>query len=375
MTEALYIHIPFCLSKCPYCSFSSTSCHDEKVQDQYVDVILRQIKARLQRGGALQTVFLGGGTPTILSSANLEKLLTCCCEYGKTSTDTEISIEANPKTLSGEKLRRLKTFGVNRLSVGIQSFNEQELKWLGRPYSVKDVDEIVDSALSAGFFNISLDLMYGLPFQTEELWQKSLERALSYPVTHLSIYQLTVEAGTPYEKGVAGGKLILPAEDTIEELDSITKELTDGAGFERYEISNYARPGYSCSHNINYWRNNEYFGVGAGAVEYLNGERCWYAEDVKAYLQMSSSGDIEPTERELLDREASFRETVIMGLRMSRGVSLSRLRCRYKIEPEAYYGDTLKKLIGLGMLTIEEDHLRLTHEGMSLANTVMAELV
>lgn len=375
MVESLYIHIPFCLSKCPYCSFSSTAHHDRSIQDQYVEVLMNQIAERLQGSGSLKTLFFGGGTPTILSVENLEKLLNCCFKYGKLIEGAEISIEANPKTISHEKLRRIKEAGVNRLSIGVQSFNEQELKLLSRPYSVADVEEIIDSAAAVGFSNVSLDLMYGLPLQTEKLWQKSIEKALSYPVQHLSIYQLTVEEGTPYANMLNSGNLLLPDEDTIEGIDTITGELTDTAGFMRYEISNYARKSFECHHNISYWQNLEYFGIGAGAVEYLDRERRWYETEVHRYLEQGRKGAMKPKQIEVLDKEASFRESVIMGLRMIEGVSIDTLLERYGIDCREYYGDILRSLLAMEMVEIQQDRLCLTEKGLRLANTIMAELV
>jgi len=375
MIEALYIHIPFCLSKCPYCAFNSFAGFEPALIDEYVEVISRQIRQRLPGSDPLKSIFFGGGTPTILSTINLQKIFDAVGQSCSIAPGAEITVEANPRTVSAEKLELLLRCGVNRLSIGVQSFDDNDLRLLQRPYNAADVDEIISLAAREGFTNLSIDLMYGIPGQTVEVWKKNLAKALSVPVKHLSMYQLTIEEGTPFERWYKANQSALPDEDAVEEMDNETARLTEEKAMSRYEISNYAQRGFHCRHNKVYWRNEPYWGVGAGAVEYINGERRWYEPDPAIYVKKSMADALPLTVSEKLEREESFRETVIMGLRMVEGVSTSVLAKRFGIDAATYYGDKLKRLIDLGMIEYTRDYLRLTENGMKVANSVMAELV
>jgi len=376
MTSSLYIHIPFCAAKCNYCSFNSYA-GLESLQERYVKLLcfeLLQGAARPGQGG-LTTVFLGGGTPTLLSTSLLKQILSMCFSSFIISPDTEISIEANPGTVDRDKLTSLLENGVNRLSIGVQSFNDQELKAIGRIHSASEAIKIVETAKEVGFNNLSLDLMYGLPGQSAKSWQTSLELAVSLRVKHLSLYQLTVEEQTPLESLVRREKLQLPEDNEIEVMDTITAECTAAAGFSQYEISNYSQLGYQSRHNMTYWENRDYFGVGAGAVSCINGTRRKNIANPERYCCLLETGQSTVIEEETLEFDASFRETVIMGLRLNRGVSLSLLEKRYGILLETYYGKVLHQLLTDGMLEKKAGFLRLSDKGRPFANRVMAELV
>ncbi len=376
--ESLYIHIPFCLSKCPYCAFSSFPINDQLLFDRYTDALVRQIIRENIDKESLQTVFFGGGTPSTLSISNFEKILGAILQRTNNSQNSqriEISVEVNPKTVSYDTLRLLKALGVNRLSIGVQSFNDKELKLLSRPYCTGDVKDVLDAVFKVGFTNVSIDLMYGLPFQTVGSWENTLTEALGYPVHHLSMYQLTIEPDSPFETAVKNKKLVLPSEEEIEALDVLTVDAAAKAGFERYEISNYCKPGYQCRHNLTYWTNTSYYGVGAGAVSYLDGVRAWNVTDPHAYIARVNQDMSVISDSETLDVEARMRETVIMGLRLTQGVSIPGLNERFGIDCVSYYGNDLNRLINSGFLIIDSDFLRLTSKGLPLANSVMAELV
>lgn len=323
----------------------------------------------------LATLFLGGGTPTILAREDLAQIVTGCTRLFGVTEQAEISIEANPRTLDRAKLTLLRRSGVNRLSIGVQSLNEKELQLLGRPHSAEDAKTAVQLAREAGFENISLDLMYGVPGQGHTSWQQSLQQALSLSPVHLSLYELTVEPGTAYQRQQDQGTLDLPDEEELAAMDEITATLCQQAGLAHYEISNYARPGYECRHNINYWQNGPYLALGAGAVACLEGRRRQQIRDPQRYCEQIESGLSVVEEEEMLAPEASFRETVIMGLRMTRGVSLARLRQRYGMDLQAYYGDILLRLADQGLVEMSAGHLRLTPRGRLFANQVLAELV
>jgi oxygen-independent coproporphyrinogen-3 oxidase len=374
--SSLYIHIPFCVSKCPYCSFVSWPGMDRLYQ-RYVAALLREAEWLGQNTSVppLSTLFLGGGTPTILAGKELAAIVTACKGLFGFTNQAEISIEANPKTLDPEKLTLLRRSGLNRLSIGVQSLQDTELQLLGRPHSADDAITAVRLARAAGFDNISLDLMYGIPGQDHKSWQQSLELALSLAPDHLSLYELTVEQGTPYYQQLDQGLLDLPDEEELAAMDQITATLCRQAGLAQYEISNYARSGYECRHNINYWQNGPYLALGAGAVACLAGRRQQKTRDPRLFCEQIESGQSAVQEEECLHPAASFRETVIMGLRMNQGVSSERLRRRYEMELNDCYGDTLCRLADQGLLEMTATHLRLTARGRIFANQVMAELV
>ncbi len=311
----------------------------------------------------------------MLPPENLLHLLNECRQQFRCIEEAEISIEVNPATVDLPALQTLLRAGWNRLSIGVQSFQDAELQRLGRPHSAADAVQTVCLARKAGFTNIGLDLMYGLPGQTLSTWQSTLAQALRLAPQHLSIYELTIEAGTPFARQQERGKLPLPDEDTVLRMLETTGQMVSQAGFCRYEISNYAQPGYECRHNLNYWRNGDWIGLGPSAVSSLAGSRCTAVADVKEFCRRMEQGEDVWQDKETLELEAAFRETVVMGLRMTAGLSLPELRRRFGIDAASYYGEILSKLLALGMLEITQEHLRLTDAGLLLANTVMAELV
>ncbi|WPD23809.1 MAG: radical SAM family heme chaperone HemW [Candidatus Electrothrix scaldis] len=374
----LYFHIPFCLQKCPYCSFYSLAGRTD-LHARYAQALITQLCSCVEvyqgQLRPLTSIFFGGGTPTLLSPEILAELLAECLTRYPCIDEAEISIEVNPATVDAVGLAHLRRAGFNRLSIGVQSLNDTELCQLGRPHTVTDAVQTVQWAREAGFDNINLDLMYGLPGQKVEAWQTTLEQALSLRPEHLSIYELTLEEGTPFFRQYAQGLFSLPEEEAVLLMLEETQQLLHQAGLQHYEISNYARPGRQCQHNINYWQNGEYLGFGAGAVAFLAGTRYTALADVEQFcLYMEQSKEVW-AEQEQLDPEASFRETVIMGLRMTAGLSLAELEDRFGFDAEDYYGETLERLLRQGLLRIVQGYLQFTAEGLLLANAVMAELV
>ena len=376
MAHSLYIHIPFCASKCNYCSFNSFT-GLKYLRERYVEALCAEIaeNASGKHTEPLKTIFLGGGTPTLLPKNLLQKLLTYIFSSFSVLPDAEISIETNPGTVETEKLKLLHNTGVNRISVGVQSFNDQELKRIGRIHSAEEAVLAVRMAKAIGFKNISIDLMYGLPGQDADSWKENLETAISLDLNHLSLYQLTVEEQTPLATMVAEDRLQLPEEDELAAMDDITTKLCSDNGLNQYEISNYARVDYQCRHNIAYWENREYFGIGAGAVSCLQGIRRQNLTNPATYCLLMEKGESIIMEEEQLNPEASFRETVVMGLRMNRGVSKKELKKRYGIDFEKYYGKIFRQLITNNLLEQSAEYIRLTDRGRTFANRVMAELV
>lgn len=373
---ALYLHVPFCHKKCGYCSFSS-----RVVEDRLLAPYLTALKQELyllageSNFQKLDSLFIGGGTPSVLPSSMLADLVSCCFQLFPPTISAEISVEVNPGTVNASYLKDLLLAGVNRLSFGVQSFNDRELLVLGRIHNGQEAQDAILSAKSVGFSNINLDLMYGLPGQTVQSWQDSLLQAIALRPQHLSLYQLTIEEGTPFHNAVATGQIILPEEETVLQMDEVTSKVCVAGGLQQYEISNYATPGNQCVHNINYWHNGDYLACGVSAVSCLGGVREKRIDDPCEYIRRMQSGVSVVADSETLSLDASFRESVVMGLRLTEGVSMARLQSRYHIDIVDYYEDILVKLVKLQLVELTASHLRLTSKGWPLANWVMAELV
>lgn len=373
--NSLYIHIPFCLSKCLYCSFISYAAQ-ESIHDRYVDALLQEIeKASQEKNGCLTTIFMGGGTPTVLSPENLCRLISTIHRCFSIDRDVEFSIEANPESSDLKMLKSLRHQGVNRISFGVQSFIDEQLERLGRVHTSVMAEKAILSAYEVGFSNINVDLMYALPGQGVGQHRQNLEKAFALPITHVSIYELTIEENTPFAQKLKTGELDLPNDEEIVAMDRVTTRLCEEAGFDRYEISNYAKNGLVCRHNVKYWRNEEYYGMGAAAVSYLDGKRMKNDIDPLAYCRKIEAGGSAVQESEQLSTERSFRESVVIGLRLIEGVSINNLLQRYGIDIIEFYGKTLQKLKRDGLLDWNETHLFLTDYGLRYANRVMAELV
>jgi len=371
----LYIHIPFCLKKCSYCSFTS-EVGSAALQKKYLKALRLELENRAaENQGPLSSLFIGGGTPTCLAPLELTSLIDHCKSFFGFEPNCEISIEANPGTVDDVYFESLLDSGVNRLSLGIQSFSDVELQAIGRLHTGVDAIRACGAAQKAGFTNINLDLMYGLPGQTVESWEVSLHQAFNLKIRHLSLYQLMVEDGTPFADLDKKGELHLPQEEDILAIDSLTSKICEDNNFTQYETSNYCLSGYECRHNINYWENNDYLAAGAAAVSYTKGRRERRVGDPHTYIALVEAAKSPVKEWEQLDSEASFRETVIMGLRMKRGARLEALQSRYGLNPRQYYGAVLKRLLTNNLVELTSTHLRITQKGWPLSNQIMAELV
>jgi len=328
------------------------------------------------QGRQVESIFFGGGTPTVLSSRQLVFLLQeCGRRFGCQPASIETSIEVNPATIDYDGFVQLRQSGFNRVSIGVQSLDDRELKIIRRLHTAADAIRTVALAREAGFDNLSLDLMYGLPGQNLSRWQQTLDRALALAPDHLSMYELTLEQGTSLAVRIGQGELHLPGEDEVLAMLDHTSRTVERSDLRRYEISNYARPGYECRHNVNYWHNGSYLGFGPGAVSCMSGRRLTAIADVEQFCSRIQAGQSVIVDEEELATEARFRETVIMGLRMICGVFLQELVDRFGINAMSYYGKTLGRLMEQELLEVHQGRLRLTDRGLLLANTVMAELV
>lgn len=377
-SPGLYIHIPFCRSKCAYCSFISYPCAGQ-APEEYLNALRQQASVMAEhpwvQKRTFASLFIGGGTPTIYDRRLLSGLITTCLSLFNFVGQPEVTVETNPNTISFEKLVALKYGGVNRLSIGVQSFSDNVLQAIGRSHSAAEAHNAIRMAREVGFDNINLDFIYGLPSQTLGDWKQSLDTALSYGPEHLALYELMIEEGTPFAERERKGELQRPSEGTVVKMATIAQEKLKKSGYMRYEISNFCKPRKQCVHNINYWENGSYLGLGAAAVSTLSGLRIKNVADPHTYISLVTEASPPFFDAECLSLEARFRETIIMGLRMLLGVSLDSLQERFGLMPQEYYGEVLDDLLHQKLVKIKDNKLRLTQKGLPVANQVLARLV
>lgn len=375
--RGMYIHIPFCHQICHYCDFNKVFFKNQPV-DEYIESMGRELAIMKAEGlsfAEVETVFLGGGTPTALSEKQLDRLLAIIHEYVDVASLKEFSTEANPDELTYEKLRVLKSGGVERLSIGVQSFDEELLKKIGRTHSAQDPARVIDEARKVGFTNMSIDLIYGLPGQTREQWQQTLERATELELPHYSGYSLIVEPKTVFYNLMNKGKLPLPGEDLEAEMFGMLMEHMEQHGRHRYEISNFALPGYESTHNLIYWENATYAGVGAGAHGYIKGERYSNIGPIKKYMAETDSGKRPLQQTHTVTKVEAMEEEMFLGLRKADGVSDEVFRKKFGQSFEDVYGQTLQSLIGQGLLERCHGNVRLTQMGIFRGNEVFQQFL
>lgn len=376
----LYVHIPFCRQKCRYCDFASwAGCEDQ--MPRYVDALLREAGATAPEATTMDTVFLGGGTPSLLPPELLERLLTGLRRHFAIAPDAEFTSEANPGTLTHQWLDAAAAGGVNRLSMGMQALQPELLRTLGRIHDFSQVKDSVRMARTAGIASLSLDLMFGLPGQTPAMWRDTLDAALSLSPEHLSCYGLIPEEGTPLVADLKAGRLTLPDEDTEREMYDDTLRILADHGFRQYEISNFARPGYECRHNLGYWRQVPYIGLGAAAASCVPaGDDHAYIRlanppGMQDYIRMAEQSDWGRREREPITRTDAQYETLMLGLRTTQGVSEAAYEAMHGTPLLARCGSTLRRLEKQGLLAHERGWWRLTRRGMDVQNAVLVELM
>lgn len=376
----LYVHIPFCRQKCRYCDFASWAGCENQIP-RYVDALLREAEATAPSATAMDTAFLGGGTPSLLPPEQLQRLLAGLRMHFSIAQDAEFTSEANPGTLTPQWLDVAVAGGINRLSMGMQALQPELLRTLGRIHDFTQVKESVRLARSAGIDNLSLDLMFGLPGQTPAMWQDTLNAALSLNPEHLSCYGLIPEEDTPLVSDLESGRLTLPEEDAEREMYEDTLRILASHGFQQYEISNFALPGRECRHNLGYWRQVPYLGLGAAAAS------CMPAADDHAYvrlanppalqdyIRMSETADWSLRECEPITCEDAQYETLMLGLRTTQGVSEAAYETMHHASLDARYGSILRRLAQQGLVTHEGGWWKLTRRGMDVQNTVLVELM
>lgn len=376
--------MPFCGTRCTYCAFN-TYTNAESLIPAYVAAVRRELAwlgARTSQ--ALHTIYFGGGTPSLLTPEQIAEILATCRRAFHVTPDVEITVEANPGSIDGDYLYQLHAAGVNRLSIGMQSAHAQELRMFARQHDVADVARTVQDARAAGFTNISLDLIYGVPHQTLAMWRASIEAALALQPDHLSMYALGLEAGTSMARWVDRGWLPAPDDDLAADMYDLADELTSAAGLAQYEISNWAKPGAACRHNLQYWRNLPYLGVGAGAHGYVNSTRYEIVRPIRRYIDLAQQPaypqafPLTPTveHSELISPAAAMSEHMMTGLRLTgEGVSLSGFQARFGVPIREVYGSAIDQLMRYGLLHQVGDSLRLTSRARLLSNPVFLQFI
>lgn len=375
----LYIHIPFCVKKCSYCDFLSAPA-TEQTKEAYMAALFAEIGGRAKdyKDRIVTSVFIGGGTPSLLSADTIRQLMEHIREGFSLAPDAEITMEVNPGTVTAEKLTAFYGAGINRLSIGMQSAQEQELKILGRIHDFDGFCQVYREAVEAGFTNINVDVMSGLPGQTLASYKDTLEKVLRLePMPqHISAYSLIVEEGTPFAAMADRGELPLPEEDTERAMYEETIEVLAGYGFHRYEISNYALDGYECRHNVGYWIRRDYLGFGIGAASLIDNVRFQNGRDLNAYLAHPLACR---EEEQSLTTQEQMEETMFLGLRLIRGVSYPEFARCYGQTLEEVYGEVIARNVADGLLTVREDEtgrrLMLTGRGLDVSNYVMAQFL
>lgn len=381
MDISLYIHYPFCLRKCLYCAFNSIAesvCQPE----EYVDGLLHEMALRsraIKHECTAVTLYFGGGTPSLLPPSQVERIIKAARELFSLNTDAEITLESNPGTVTMSLLGDFRSAGINRLSIGVQSFDDDMLRILGRIHTSREAIDAFMLARETGFTNLGIDLIHSLPGQTPAMWERELLRACKLGPEHISVYGLAVEEGTPFAMMEKKGMLSLPEEDDYVRMFELSTEILCSNGFEHYEISNFARPGFRSRHNSGYWERVPCQGFGAGAHSFLKepayGVRYGNPDRVEEYLQALESGDLPCSEPRILTLRESMAEFMFLGLRMIDGVNLQAFETEFGTSFQEIFGEACADLFTAGLLEIRDGFLRLTRQGLLLSNQVFVRFL
>lgn len=367
----LYVHIPFCVRKCQYCDFLSGP-SDEETKDRYIEALLKEIRAAEHTEDyEIVSVFIGGGTPSALKAEAIASIMRTLQEQFFFCEDAEVTIEANPGTVDLEKLTIYRNVGINRLSLGLQSTDAEELKLLGRIHSYEEFLKSYEWAREAGFSNINIDLMFAIPGQTGEAWRQHLYQVAELNPEHISAYSLIIEEGTPF----AEQNLDLPDEDTEYQMYEDTAEILERYGYRQYEISNYAKQGYMCRHNAGYWQRREYLGFGLGASSLYGGMRFSNTHQMQEYLKESRNPDQIRKDVTVLSRNERIEEFMFLGLRMTEGISEKKFEENFDVRLMDVYGDILQKYEETGFVEHIETKWRLTRKGIHVSNHILADFL
>ncbi|WP_291569389.1 radical SAM family heme chaperone HemW [Clostridium sp. UBA4548] len=367
----LYIHIPFCKMKCYYCDFPSFSGKEDNMIS-YAKALSKEIRIKCKENN-IKTIFIGGGTPTYLSLHGWRIIKEAIDEIKK--EHIEFTIEGNPKTFTEEKLKLFKDMGVNRISVGLQAWQEEHLKSLGRIHTLEDFKNTFNLLRGYGFENINVDIMFGIPSQTLIQWKETLEQIISLNPEHISAYSLIIEEGTYFYNLYQKNQLKLPEEDTERQMYEDTVSILKENGYTQYEISNFAKKGKKCKHNLIYWSLDNYIGCGSAAHSYLNGIRYRNEENIEKYTCKIENENNAIIEEHLNSKEETMEEFMFLGLRKTQGISTLEFKERFGVDIEGVYGNVIEKYVKLGLLNSKNQRIYLTHRGIEVSNIVMSDFL
>ena len=377
---SIYIHIPFCSKKCRYCNFYSKPPENDHQIDSLLNAELKELPEKLDgfQGGETPSIYIGGGTPSLIRDKlpnfikNLQSTLNECeVEYA----NTEFTVEVNPGDVSREFLSHIRALGVNRISIGAQSFDDKELKMLGRRHDSEDIFTAVEAARTCDFDNISLDLIFALPFQTLNQWKENLKKAIELVPHHISTYSLTWEEGTEMTIARNTGKLTSATDELDRDMYYTTIDLLSKEGMDQYEISNFSIPGYQCRHNLRYWDDYNYIGIGPSAGSHIDNTRWTNIGDIKEYISRVNDSDDTYDDIENLNNAIQARQAAVLGLRKTQGICITEFKERFDVDLEKIYGPEIEKHTSEGILEIVKDHIRLTRKGLSFCDMVAEDFV
>jgi oxygen-independent coproporphyrinogen III oxidase len=375
----LYLHIPFCTYKCHYCDFNSYAGLENLIPD-FTRALVREVaslpqalpdESSTKRALSIRTINFGGGTPSLMPARDLENILTAVYENHLVPSGIETSLEANPGTVAAHQLRELRDIGFNRISFGVQSFDQTLLTDLGRIHSPEQAEIALDQARDGGFQNVNLDFIYGLPGQSLDVWSQTLERAIAIRPEHLSLYSLQVEPGTPYHQRWQDGDLPVPPDDSVADMYDLACQVLAAAGYDQYEVSNWAiDPAFRCQHNLIYWRNEQYLGVGPGSHSHYGRRRYWNVRPPRTYIRQVLAGASPVQGSELIDPQTELAETAMLGLRLNDGLNLASFAARFGRPVEAFFSRAIKSSLEDGLLELGPTSLRLSDRGRPIGNEV-----
>jgi oxygen-independent coproporphyrinogen-3 oxidase len=373
MAQAAYIHIPFCAHKCDFCDFAAFAGVDD-LTPEYCDVVVREISERISiepNMDSLESLFYGGGTPGYIPPVQLERVHVAISKAVGLTTDAEVTMETTPQSITLEKAQAWLEMGINRISIGVQSFDDKELQAMGRDHTAAQALRGIELARQAGFENVAMDLMYGVPEQTLQSWERTLDTTLELGLPHLSAYGLTIAVNAPLLQRYPTSSDAYPVEDTFVTMYEMLLERTKAAGLEQYEISNFCKPGHRSRHNLTYWSNEEYLAFGVSAHRYVNGVRSSNFRSLKKYMRDCLGHET----FERIDEKTRAKEAIFLGLRRTDGINLEQFSQRYGFHIEQLLADKIARLSDGGFLIVEDGFLRLSPAGVLVSNLVLAELV
>ena len=368
--KSIYVHIPFCVKKCGYCDFYSVT--DLSIIPDYIKSLQKEIETRSDSKDKINTIYFGGGTPSLIPVKEVENLIETITEKFSVSNDIEITLEVNPGTIDLNYLRQLKSIGINRLSIGVQSFNDEKLKFLGRIHRADQAEKILNNAISAGFTNISLDMIYGLSFETKKIWLNDLKKAASMMPPHISCYMLTIEPGTPFGEKQKKSLISSLDSDVMTRLFKLTSQVLAEYGFEHYEISNFAKDRKSrAKHNSKYWEMTPYYGFGASAHSYNGKSRYWNYKNIESYIKEIGSGKLPVQGREALTRKQKMLEKVMLRLRTMEGLDINEFEKKFQVSFKQQYNEILEPIQKNLLGSIKEGMFALNLEGKTHINSIV----